>query len=64
MSLPYDVTRCMGARHSWADAEQCPHRQQCKRFLALADTTEDRPISRVQWACSDAFEFRLPVGGD
>lgn len=34
-TLPHDVSRCAGRYDFDPDGEWCPHREQCKRYLAF-----------------------------
>lgn len=34
-TLPYDVSRCSGRLDLTPDGEDCPFKDQCKRYLAL-----------------------------
>jgi hypothetical protein len=67
MTLPADITRCLGARRIPGGHEVCRRRPHCARYVAI--WTQDAPtwadvkdMPREDWLCTDeAYSARIPV---
>jgi len=64
MSLPYDVSRCLGQRVTWpwSPPTECPRRAACLRHTAIGTAGPDAVVSMAQHLCSDEqFHFFIRV---
>ena len=53
-------SRCRGKRSHEPDAERCPHRVECQRYIESFDAGGLTPI--LLWMCqTDQYEYRVAV---
>lgn len=73
MTLPSDVSRCMGLRRTPTGQERCTRRAHCLRYTALLsrDAQPGAVVPVCDWVCTDeSYSARIPVepapvaGGD
>jgi len=48
MTLPYDISRCVGRFDLRADGECCPSRDHCQRYLAFSEWDKAADVTDYQ----------------
>ena len=62
MTLPADMTRCLGRRSWRGDTDICPRRSTCERWTALQASEHPQPLPFALWLCEDeSFARQIPM---
>ena len=62
MAIPSDFSRCVGRRGFDFEAETCPKREQCDRYMDWKHpATPNERVPVALWLCADGEQFYIPV---